>query len=163
MKILNEKGKLFGLINIVDLVIILIILAVVGGVGYKYLIKNETLFPGKKPEELKDYTVTVFCPMVPENTENYIKPGDVLFYDSHGELDAVIMSVRSDDISITPEGVELDEPHPYLKDLTVTIKISSDAADKRIMMAGIQINIGKEIYVKTYRVELLGYVTDIAE
>ncbi len=31
MKIINEKGKLFGLINIVDFLVLLAVLAVVGG------------------------------------------------------------------------------------------------------------------------------------
>ena len=35
MKIINEKGKLFGLINIVDLLVLLFILVVAGGVAWK--------------------------------------------------------------------------------------------------------------------------------
>lgn len=35
MKLINEKGKLFGLINIVDLFVLIAILAVLGGVGWK--------------------------------------------------------------------------------------------------------------------------------
>ncbi len=37
MKIINEKGKLFGIINIVDLLVLLAVLAVVGGVVWKVL------------------------------------------------------------------------------------------------------------------------------
>ena len=35
MKIINEKGKLFGVINVVDLLVLLAVIAVVIGVGYK--------------------------------------------------------------------------------------------------------------------------------
>ena len=35
MKIINEKGKLFGLINLVDLFVLIAVIAVVAGVGYK--------------------------------------------------------------------------------------------------------------------------------
>ena len=35
MKIINEKGKLFGLINIVDLLVLIAAVAVAAGVGYK--------------------------------------------------------------------------------------------------------------------------------
>lgn len=35
MKVVNEKGKLFGVINVVDLLVVLFILAVVGGVAWK--------------------------------------------------------------------------------------------------------------------------------
>ena len=37
MKIINEKGKLFGLINIVDFLVLLAALAVIGGLGWKLL------------------------------------------------------------------------------------------------------------------------------
>ena len=37
MKIINEKGKLFGLINIVDLLVLIAAVAVAAGVGYKLL------------------------------------------------------------------------------------------------------------------------------
>ena len=35
MKIINEKGKLFGFINIVDLLVVVFLLAVIGGVAWK--------------------------------------------------------------------------------------------------------------------------------
>ena len=35
MKIINEKGKLFGVVNIVDLLVLLAVIAVAVGVGYK--------------------------------------------------------------------------------------------------------------------------------
>lgn len=35
MKIINEKGKLFGLINIVDLLVLLAVIAVAGGICWK--------------------------------------------------------------------------------------------------------------------------------
>lgn len=37
MKIINEKGKLFGVINIVDLLVVLAVIAVAAGIGYKLL------------------------------------------------------------------------------------------------------------------------------
>ena len=37
MKIVNEKGKLFGIINVVDLLILLVIVAVAGGVFWQLL------------------------------------------------------------------------------------------------------------------------------
>ena len=37
MKIINEKGKLFGIINVVDLLVLVAAIAVVAGVGYSCL------------------------------------------------------------------------------------------------------------------------------
>jgi len=35
MKLVNEKGKLFGIINVVDLFVLLAVLLIVGGVGWR--------------------------------------------------------------------------------------------------------------------------------
>ena len=35
MKLISEKGKLFGIINIVDLLILLAVILVAGGIGWK--------------------------------------------------------------------------------------------------------------------------------
>ena len=40
MKIINEKGKLFGIINVVDLLVLVAAIAVVAGVGYKLFAKQ---------------------------------------------------------------------------------------------------------------------------
>lgn len=37
MKIVNEKGKLFGIINVVDLIVLVVILAMVGAIGVQLL------------------------------------------------------------------------------------------------------------------------------
>ena len=51
MKIINEKGKLFGIINLVDLVCLLLVLLVAAGVGWKLL--------GPKVEEAVAPTTTM--------------------------------------------------------------------------------------------------------
>ena len=158
MKIIDEKGKLFGIINVIDLLLLLIILAIVVGVGYKLVVKNEGLFQSGKAET-KDYKVTIYCPMSPAAAAQHLKVGDKIYYDSYGELEAVVESVNSDS-SIRGE---LPSNYPNIENITIVLKVSSSAADKRIMMGGIQLNIGKEVMVKTYRVEITGYVIGIAE
>lgn len=37
MKLINDKGKLFGIINVVDLLVLLAVVLVVGGVGWRIL------------------------------------------------------------------------------------------------------------------------------
>ena len=48
MKIINEKGKLFGIINVVDLLVLVAAIAVVAGVGYKLFAQQikEVASPG---------------------------------------------------------------------------------------------------------------------
>lgn len=162
MKIIDEKGRLFGIINVIDLVLLLLIAAIAVGIGYKYVAGDGNLFKTKAPET-KDYLVTFFCPRSPAQAASLLKVGDRLFYDSYGELDAVVESVDATAAAAIPSEFETDRYFPDMRDITVVVRVSSSAADKRIMMAGIQLNIGKELLFKTYRVEIPAYIIDIRE
>ena len=50
MKIINEKGKLFGFINVVDLLVVVFLLAVIGGVAWK-------IFGNRISDAVNDATV----------------------------------------------------------------------------------------------------------
>ncbi len=56
MKIINEKGKLFGIINVVDLLVVVALLAIIGGVGWKVLGPKVT---ASAPNATLTYTVRV--------------------------------------------------------------------------------------------------------
>ncbi len=46
MKIIDEKGRLFGKINLIDLLVIVLVVAVVAAVGWKLVGKRQRLrFP----------------------------------------------------------------------------------------------------------------------
>ena len=57
MKLINEKGKLFGLINIVDLLVLLALLAAVGGLAWKFAAPK--LIAGGDVKGTLTYTVRV--------------------------------------------------------------------------------------------------------
>ena len=40
MKLIDEKGKLFGKINVIDFVIVIIVIGLLAGVGYKLFIQD---------------------------------------------------------------------------------------------------------------------------
>lgn len=65
MKIINEKGKLFGIINLVDLICILLVLLLVGGIGWKLL--------GTKVEQAVSPTSTVTCIFRVRGAQSYLQ------------------------------------------------------------------------------------------
>lgn len=73
MKIFNEKGRLFGLINIVDLCIILFVIALAGG-AYGFLNNNIT-----KSTPTQTYNVTLELKQVEEDFTKTIIPGKTVF------------------------------------------------------------------------------------
>lgn len=57
MKIINEKGKLFGIINLVDLLVLLAVVLAVGGVGWRLL--GSKVVEAAAPKVTMTYTVRV--------------------------------------------------------------------------------------------------------
>ena len=78
MSLIDNKGRLFGIINIIDLAVLLAAVLLVGGVAYKLLSK-----PGGntgRKGNMKTYTVTVKCPMVPESAATKLAKGDRIYF-----------------------------------------------------------------------------------
>lgn len=72
--IMDNKGKLFGKVSIIDILIVVIILAgIVGGLGYKYS-KSKT--PGVFVKN-DDIQITFYAEEVPDFVANAIKPGAI--------------------------------------------------------------------------------------
>ena len=94
MKIINEKGKIFGLVNIIDLGAILLVLGLLAG-GLWY-IQRENLASQK---EMKEYTVTIKCASYFENVAKTLKTGDKFYY-GKDFINAVISDVSYEDAKI---------------------------------------------------------------
>lgn len=72
--IMDNKGKLFGKISIIDIIIVLVIVAgIVGGLGYKYS-KSKT--PGVFVKN-DDVQITFYVEEVPDFVAKAIKPGAI--------------------------------------------------------------------------------------
>jgi hypothetical protein len=89
MKVLDEKGKLFGLINIIDLAVLLIVVLLIAG-GIWYINRD-------KPSDtvnMKDYIITIKCPAYGDDVLNAMNVGDKLYY-AGGFIDAEIIEVKA--------------------------------------------------------------------
>lgn len=165
MKFINDKGKLFGLINIIDLVVIAAIILMGIGVGYRYLLRPSLEIEAEKDK--KSYTATVLCSMVPPETKNTLKVGDRLYYDSTGYIETKVESISSKPASIesiAADGSLIINEHPVLEDLTVAICVPVDVDSPIIKMGGFyQVNVGKKIVLKTDRIEVNGIILSISD
>ncbi|MFO7636885.1 MAG: DUF4330 domain-containing protein [Clostridia bacterium] len=160
MKIIDEKGRLFKFINVVDLAVILAIILVIAGVAYKARQANQ----GKV--EVPDlFLVRVLCPMVPRAAVEQLKPGDQIVY-GNAFVNGYVVSVESSPAKIEStdaQGQYTVAYHPDRMDMVVVIRIDNPSHSRLIMLGKYQVNIGKEFVVKTARVEVNGVVLDITE
>ncbi len=163
MKIINEKGKLFGIINIIDLALLLIIAALAAG-ALLYLRREgpvETL-------PTKDFYVTVKCEDYTQEVADGIKVGDKLYYgNAYTNLEITDVTVEPAKVDVfLPDGTVTVAPHPELKDIIVTVKIHDDPIDPKdpmIYFGSLHATVGKQVLLKTTTVEIPGTITKVWE
>lgn len=164
MKIINEKGKLFGIINIIDLALLLVIAAL--AVGALLYVRRE----GSPAEELqtKDFYVTILCKEQRQEVVDAIKVGDLLYF-GNAFTNLEIMEVRADPAKFDvpmPDGTIVYADHPKLKDIYVTIKIIGDPIDPKdpmIYYGTTHATVGKNVTLKTTTVEIPAVIIKVEE
>ncbi len=158
MKIIDEKGRLFKLINIVDLLVIIAIILVIGGVFYA--LSNSGAIT-VAPKEY--YVATVKCKQVTQSVADNLNYDDQIVYNNtfvNGHvLSNEVVSAQIEMLNSDNQLILVD--HPELLDMTVDIVIEVDQGAKFVLLGKYQVNIGKELVVKTARVEVEGIVTDL--
>lgn len=159
MKIINEKGKLFGLINIIDLAFLIIILLLAGAIGYK------TLGSKIRPQNVvvKDVSFVVKLSLKPQSYVNSLKVGDKILSGTH-QTDAYIeeVTVKPGEMTTTTDSGEIKyATHPSLYDIYVKIKMKA-SANATVLKLGVQeIRVGGKYQVKTKMADIEGTVDSI--
>lgn len=157
MRLVDEKGKFLGLINIVDLLVLMAVLLVIGGAVYKIKGKDSVQ---NAPKTVK---VTVLTPAIrPEMLAN-VKVGDRLVSGSS------FTNVVVKDFKIQPafmvnadsNGQRVEAIDPYLKDVIFTLEGQTVISSGTINLGGQDIRANKEYYVKTLLYELKGQVIHV--
>ncbi|WP_018086325.1 DUF4330 domain-containing protein [Desulfurispora thermophila] len=156
MKLLDEKGRLLGLINIIDLLVLAAILLVLGGAAYKYTHKSAQ-------GERRHLEYVVLVPAVRPEIVAAVKVGDKMvkdnYYTSATIKDIVVKPGYS--VNTTASGQRVEAIDPYLKDLLVTIEDNIILSSATITAGGQEVRAGKEYYVKSRDYELKGTILQV--
>ncbi|HZK18705.1 MAG TPA: DUF4330 domain-containing protein, partial [Clostridia bacterium] len=149
MKLIDDKGRIFGLINIIDLVVILLIILVAAGAYYKLTssrsgtaapktVKFEVMVPHIRPEIAK--TVKVGDKMVAGDSYQAVTVKDVEILPAYGVYTAA-------------DGSRVETNDPYLVDLFVTLEGKTVISGATINMGGQEIRVGRDYFVKSLTYE----------
>ncbi len=155
MKLIDEKGKLFGKLNIVDLVVVVIILAIIAAVAVRFT-SSKLNANGLNPASEDQYCyVTCFASLqVPEVAES-LNIGDHIV--AGGKYtDAEIVDVKVEPaayVGVNSDGEAVYSEHPIWKDVTVVIKEKINPSNITIKVGGQEARVGFSYIVKTQTVE----------
>ena len=88
MKIADEKGRLFGKINIIDLLVMIVVLAAVCFALFRYVL------PGQEKAPQQDCEMVLFCHDAPKFTAEQVKVGDKVWDQSYDVELGTVKSVE---------------------------------------------------------------------
>lgn len=157
MKLIDKKGKLFGLINIIDLAVLLIFLVLIVG-GYKRM-KTKPIVTSETTEAIITYEVSE----VRQPTVDSVIIGEPLYHYDKGTYigEIVDMEVKPYTDALEYEGkwINAEVPGKY----TIDIKVKADVNNNQdvIVVGGEQTRVGIQYRVKNKQVAFFGTVLDI--
>lgn len=150
MKIIDEKGRLFGKLNLIDLVVVLVIVAAIAAVGMK-VFGNDVVDAVTSQKVTLTYEVT--CQDVPEHVADYCEAhtgGQLL--SSGNLLDAYITDCQ---VQRTGEGEDVQY------DLLFTIEAHTTFSSATYAVGSQEVRVGKEHLVKTGDIEVEGIISGL--
>ena len=156
MKIINEKGKLFGIINPIDLIVVLAIIAVIAAFAVKTLKEPVQAVVTKNPDMYVTLRVRGALPSLVTACEN-IEKGERLVAGNGFVNAATVQEVRIEPYLYTAEnaeGVSVACNDPLKKDILIVIKSSASPDAPVIKMGNQEVRTGRGFIFKTNLVEV---------
>lgn len=157
MKIINEKGKLFGIINIIDLSVLLIIgLLVIGGAKR---MKTKPIIVSETTKAIVTFEVSNVRMASVKN----INVGDPIYhYDKGGYIGEIIevnYEAYKEPVELNGKWVNAEVPEKYV----VIFKVEADVRDNPdvVVVGGEQTRIGAQYRLKNKKIACFGTVLDI--
>ncbi len=90
MKLIDEKGKLFGKINAIDFCVIVLVIALAAGAFYKFRVLDKT----STTAAMEPVSYTVEVKKIREYVFQNVKEGDLLFDKTSGKSIGTIVKVE---------------------------------------------------------------------
>lgn len=161
--IIDDKGRLFGKMNIIDLFVVIVVLAVIAAAAYRLVPRSKPAAPAEAAAT-GDVYVTVMARLVPEEVGEQLAIGDKLV--AKGTYtSAEIVSVDVTPamwVAWTADGTGVNTVHPIWKDVTVVIKDKGSPSNPIVKAGGQEARTGLTTYLlKTQKVEVPATVLDV--
>ena len=162
MKLLDEKGRLFGLINLFDLLALIALLVVLTAAGIKIAVKSSEKQAKAQP---KTWIATIKCRPCPTASESVMKDNRI-YYETDGFVNAMVVEIRKKRLKswvLSVDGTAFVYD-PNLKDVYVQVEIQDDPSDEGVKVGRYAVCVGGSFPIKTpYAFSTNGLVLDLYE
>jgi len=148
VRLFDEKGRVLGLINIIDLLVIMVILVAAGGV---YYVRFSGLTPSSRVEQ-KTIEAVFLVNNVRSATVDVIKSGDKV---RESKSNTFIGEVIGKDVQPTtvtvvqPDGTISESSSATRKDVYVKVRGTGSVSENAITMGSQEMRIGAKVSLKT--------------
>lgn len=154
-KVIDEKGKLFGFINIVDLMVIIVILFLIAVVAVRILSPKRNAEGTSVIEGKQEVYATLYVQNAVPESLDILKPGDKLVANNKFTT-AEIVSIESKPanfVSSDSEGNLKVVPHPLWLDLIVVVKDEVNMSNPILKIGEQDARVNYPIILKTQQFE----------
>lgn len=163
MKIIDEKGRLFGLINVIDLIIIIVLVMLIGG-GAKRMKNPEIEVEDKEKGEEKVATITLEIDKVREHIVDGVVVGDDLYHDKKGGKFGEIIDKKVENQQERVKGSDgqykyQDVPDRYK--VTLIIEAKAEDTPREIIIGDKAARVGSKLDFKNKKVKFTGTIIDL--
>lgn len=160
MKIVNEKGKLFGLINVVDLLILITVIALGGAIAWQLFGTQVNDAVSPQADLTAEVVIIGTAPRLVDEILRQDLVGEKMV-SGNDYVNATVTDVWLEDYvmqAIRDDGVIVDAIDPSKKDVVVQIKttVAKDTASPKI--GSQEVRAGKTFIIKTQTFECSGTI-----
>lgn len=160
MKIVNDRGKIFGLINVVDLLIIIAVIAVFGAIGMQIFGQKINDVVSPQVELTAEVVIIGTPPRLIEEIERQDLVGEKLV-SGNEYMNAVVDAVWMEDYvvqAVTSDGVIVDAKDPSKKDVVIRVKTTVPKGTPSPKIGSQELRAGRTYILKTQTFECSGTI-----
>lgn len=157
--LMDDKCRLFGKINIIDLIIVLVVIGAVAGAVHKFGKTN--VGPMMKQD---DIIIKFYTEEVSDFVADAIQKGDSIVDDSKNTVigDMTDVSINlSETIGTTSDGKFVKSPKPGTKSVLITSETKGVMGSNGVTIGGVIYGVGHSFYIKTGKAKMWVRVYDI--
>ena len=164
MKIVNEKGKLFGIINVVDLVVLLFIILVAAAAIYKFAAPAASEVIAPKSDMYVTMRIRGTFDYLDAEIADKLKPGDKLIAGSDYIPGAEVVSVKKIpylSAGETSEGKFVTSEDPQKSDTIIVVKAKQAKNDPILKIGNQEVRIARGFIFKTQLFEMNAIIESV--